>query len=273
MMTKLKGIKVKNNYKTIEPELRKRSVIIWLNRPDVHNAFNRDMIKELLEIFNDIENNDNIRSIIISGRGRSFSAGADLKWMGETINYTLEKNLDESKLISELFNKIYTFRKPVIAAINGAAIGGGMGFVAASDIVISSETAIFGLSEVRIGLIPSIISTYLLRKSTGGKLKELFITGRRFGPEVALDAGLINDIVEEKRLIDTAMERADELESAGPDAIAACKELFSKIPDLSLEEASDFTSRLLADLRVGDEAQEGMRSFLEKRDPAWKKSD
>ena len=246
--------------------------MIWLNRPEVHNAFNRDMMKELLEILSDIENNNNIRSIVISGRGRSFSAGADLKWMGETINYSPEKNIEESKLISDLFNKIYTFKKPVISAINGAAIGGGMGFVAASDIVISSKTAIFGLSEVRIGLIPSIISTYLLRKSTGGKLKELFITGRRFSPEVALDAGLINEIVEGENLINAAMKRADELESAGPDAIAACKELFSKIPDMNLEEASDFTSRLLADLRVGDEAQEGMRSFLEKRDPAWKKS-
>ena len=246
--------------------------MIWLNRPDVHNAFNRDMLKELLEILSDIENNNNIRSIVISGRGRSFSAGADLKWMTETINYSPEKNIEESKLISDLFNKIYTFKKPVISAINGAAIGGGMGFVAASDIVISSKTAIFGLSEVRIGLIPSIISTYLLRKSTEGKLKELFITGRRFSPKVALDAGLINEIVEGENLINAAMKRADELESAGPDAIAACKELFSKIPDMNLEEASDFTSRLLADLRVGDEAQEGMRSFLEKRDPAWKKS-
>jgi len=265
-------MKLKNSYKTIEFELRKRSIIIWLNRPEVHNAFNRDMMTELLEIMNDIENDNNIRSIIISGRGRSFSAGADLKWMRETINYSMEKNLSESKLISDLFNKIYIFRKPVISAINGAAIGGGMGFVAASDIVIASKSATFGLSEVRIGLIPSIISTYLLRKSTGGKLKELFITGRRFGPEIALDTGLVNEIVEDEKLIVEAMNRADELELAGPDAIAACKELFAKIPDLNLEEASDFTARLLANLRVGDEAQEGMKSFLEKRDPDWKKS-
>ena len=266
-------MKLKNSYKTIEFELRKKSIIIWLNRPEVHNAFNRDMMTELLELLNDIENDDNIRSIIISGRGRSFSAGADLKWMRETINYSMEKNLSESKLISDLFNKIYTFRKPVISAINGAAIGGGMGFVAASDIVIASKSATFGLSEVRIGLIPSIISTYLLRKSTGGKLKELFITGRRFGPEIAFDTGLVNEIVEDNKLINEAMKRADELELAGPDAIAACKELFEKIPDMNLEEASDFTARLLANLRVGDEAQEGMKSFLEKRDPVWKKSD
>lgn len=247
-------------------------MIIWLNRPEVHNAFNNNMMTELLDILHDIEKNDDIRSIIISGKGRSFSAGADLKWMKETIKFSKEKNLNESKLISELFKKIYTLKKPVISAINGAAIGGGMGFVASSDIVISSDKAVFGLSEVRIGLIPAIISTYLLRKSTEGKLKELFITGRRFGPEIALDAGLVNEIVKDGDLISAAMKRADELESAGPDAIAACKELFSKIPELNLDEASDFTAHLLADLRIGEEAQEGMKSFLEKRDPKWKKT-
>jgi len=264
---------VKDNYKTILLELERRSIIIWLNRPEVHNAFNRDMLNELLDVLNEIETMDHIRSIIITGKGRSFSAGADLKWMRETIDYSFEKNLEDSRLISYLFKKIYTFKKPVISAINGATIGGGMGFVAASDIVISSKSAIFGLSEVRIGLIPSIISTFLLRKSTSGKLKELFITGRRFSPEIAFDAGLINEIVEDEELINAAMKRAAELEYAGPDAIAACKELFAKIPEMSLDEASEFTAEILAKLRIGKEAQEGMKSFLEKREPEWKKSE
>ncbi len=264
-------MKLKNNYKTIELESGDHTVTVWLNRPEVHNSFNKGMVTEILEVLNDLENAAEVRSIIFSGRGKSFSAGADLKWMSETINYSFEKNIEESRLISDLFNKIYTYRKPVISAINGAAIGGGMGFVAASDIVISAKSATFGLSEVRIGLIPSIISTYLLRKSSGGKLKELFITGKRFGPEVALDAGLINEIVDDNQLIDSAKKKAEDLKSAGPDAIAACKELFSKIPDMDIHEASEFTAKLLANLRIGNEAQEGMRSFLEKREPSWKK--
>lgn len=261
--------KLKKAYRTIETERIAGSLIIWLNRPEVHNAFNPEMLNELLDILDRSEKENDIRVIIFSGRGRSFSAGADINWMKEMINYSYKENLKDSSLIADLFKRIYTLKKPVISAVNGAAIGGGMGFIAASDIVIASDNSKFGLSEVRIGLIPAVISTYLLRKSSEGQLKELFITGRRFQPERALKAGLINEIVPHKDLIQSALSIAGELETAGPDAIAACKILFQNIPGMNIEKASEYTSDVLAKLRIGNEAQEGMKAFLEKREPSW----
>jgi len=257
-------------YKTLDVEFINQSVLIWLNRPHVHNAFNRDMIKELIHIISRIGDDKKIRSILISGRGKSFSAGADLNWMQESIGYSKQENMNDSALISEMFHKLYTSAKPVISAVNGAAIGGGMGFIAVSDIVMAAQSAVFGLSEVRIGLIPAVISTYLFRKSTSSRLRELFITGRRFNPETALEIGLINDVTDDDKLLEKAMEKVSEINSSGPDAVAACKKLFIEVPNMKISEAAEFTSELLATLRIGDEAQEGMRAFLEKRDPDWK---
>ncbi|MEN8154868.1 MAG: enoyl-CoA hydratase-related protein [Acidobacteriota bacterium] len=264
---------MKKIYKTIETERIKGSLIIWLNRPEVHNAFNPEMLNDLLDIMDRSEKDETIRVIIFSGRGVSFSAGADINWMKDMIDYSYEENLRDSSIIADLFRKIYTLKKPVLSAVNGASIGGGMGFVATSDIVIASERSKFGLSEVRIGLIPAVISTYLLRKSSEGQLKELFITGRRFSPERALRAGLISDIVPHEDLIQTALDIAGELEKAGPDAIAACKELFLNVPGKEINEASEYTADVLAKLRVGKEAQEGMKAFLEKRKPSWIEKD
>jgi methylglutaconyl-CoA hydratase len=189
--------------------------------------------------------------------------------MSEMINFSYEENVRDSGKIALLFKKIYLLKKPVISAVNGAAIGGGMGFIATSDIVIASDKAKFGLSEVRIGLIPAVISTYLLKKSSLGKIKELFLTGRRFSPEEAYDAALVNIIVQHEKLMEKALSISEELNNAGPVAIGMCKELFEKVPNMDIEEASKFTSEILAKLRTGKEAQEGMKSFLEKRKPNW----
>lgn len=262
---------MKSSLNTIFIEKVKTTLIVKLNRPEVHNAFNPEMIDEIDLVLNEVESDSEIRSLIFTGNGKSFSAGADLNWMSEMINYTYEENIRDSEKIASLFKKIYLVKKPVISAVNGASIGGGMGFIATSDIVIASKEARFGLSEVRIGLIPAVISTYLLKKSPSGKLKELFLTGRRFSPEKALDAGLINEVVSGKDLIEHAIGIAEEFSNTGPYAIEMCKELFEKVPGMNLEEASQYTSDVLAKLRTGKEAQEGMRSFLEKRKPSWVK--
>jgi methylglutaconyl-CoA hydratase len=209
--------------------------------------------------------------VIFTGEGKSFSAGADLNWMKAMIDYTYEENLEDSLMISKVFHKIYTLKKPVISAINGAAIGGGMGFVGASDIVVASEKAKFSLSEVRIGVVPACISPYLIKKVGEGVLKELFISGMRFDADKALDIKLINYKVEHENLLEFALEKAEQLCLCGPEAIGVCKQLFVEVPEMGLKEAYDHTAEVIARLRISDEAQEGMKAFLEKRTPGWQK--
>lgn len=258
-----------NKYQTIKHELKDHIITIWLNRPEVHNAFNSTMLSELVDILEWINSVDDIRVVIFTGEGKSFSAGADLNWMKAMINYTYEENLQDSEMISRVFYRIYTCAKPVIAAINGATIGGGMGFVGASDIVIASERAKFSLSEVRIGVVPACISPYLFKKVGEGALKELFISGTRFDPEKALKINLINYVVEHEQLLDFAYKKAKELLICGPKAIAMCKKLFLEVPEMDLLTAYDYTADVIAKMRISEEAQEGMKAFLEKRKPKW----
>lgn len=260
------------NYSTLKYKIEDKIITIWLNRPQVHNAFNNIMLTELSLILDEIDQAKNtIRVVIFTGEGKSFSAGADLNWMKEMMGYTYQENLKDSDLISQVFYKIYTLKKPVIAAINGATIGGGMGFVGASDIVIASTKAKFSLSEVRIGVVPACISPYLMKKVGEGVLKELFITGTRFTADRALNIKLINYLVEPDNLLAFAKEKARELCSCGPQAIAICKDLFVKVPQMNLKTAYDYTTEVIAKLRVSEEAQEGMKAFLEKRTPSWRK--
>jgi len=257
-------------YETLKVDIDDKIITISLNRPQVHNAFNNTMLTELVQVMNFIDKSEDLRVVIFTGQGKSFSAGADLNWMKAVINYSYEENLEDSLKISEVFYKIYTLKKPVITAINGATIGGGMGFVGASDIVIASERAQFSLSEVRIGIVPACISPYLIKKSGQGALKELFLTGMRFSPQKALELGLINYLVPHDKLEDFSKQKAEELLHCGPRAIAVCKELFFKVPEMSLETAYTYTAEMIADLRISGEAQEGMKAFLEKRRPAWR---
>ena len=261
---------MKTDFQTLKTHVDKGIITILLNRPQVHNAFNSTMLLELIGLLDEINEEKDIRVVVITGQGKSFSAGADLNWMREIINYSYEENIRDSEKISELFFKIYTLNKPVISAINGAAIGGGMGFVAASDIVIASDRAVFSLSEVKIGVVPACISPYLIRKSGEGALKELFLTGKKFYPEEALRINLINYTVEHEELLNFTKLKARELLFNGPRAMAVCKDLFRDIPEMDLNKAYNHTAEVIARLRTSDEAQEGMKAFLEKRDPKWR---
>lgn len=257
------------NYETLKYEITDKIITIWLNRPQVHNAFNNTMLSELVDILETVDTSGDIRVVIFTGEGKSFSAGADLNWMKKMVDYSYDENLEDSLWISKVFHKIYTLKKPVIAAINGAAIGGGMGFVGASDIVIGSDRAKYSLSEVRIGVVPACISPYLIKKVGEGVLKELFITGMRFDSDRALDIRLINYKVEHEKLLEVAVEKAKQLCLCGPEAIGVCKQLFVDVPEMNLENAYTHTAEVIARLRISDEAQEGMKAFLEKRPPSW----
>ncbi len=257
------------SFQTLKYKIENSIITIWLNRPEKHNAFNDQMLAELCDILDEIDGAPGIRVVIFTGEGKSFSAGADLNWMKKMVDYSYEENLQDSLMISKVFYKIYNLKQPVISAINGAAIGGGMGFVGASDIVIGSDRAKYSLSEVRIGVVPACISPYLIKKVGEGVLKELFLTGMRFDSDKALDIKLINYKVPHDQLLNAAVEKARELCLCGPNAVAMCKQLFIDVPGMDLKTAYDHTAEMIAKLRISDEAQEGMKAFLEKRKPSW----
>lgn len=242
---------------------------VTFNRPDVHNAFDDTMIKELSTVFEEIEKRSDVRVVIVTGKGKSFCAGADLNWMRRVKDYSYEDNLKESLELAEMLYKVYASSKPTIARVNGAAIGGGTGLVAVCDIAIAADRAKFSFSEVKLGLIPACISPYVLKKCGEGRCREFFLTGERLTAERAHAAGLVNAIVPLEE-IDTYIENITSLLiSSGPEAITKCKELLRNVAEMSLEDAKKFTAEVIAQLRISDEGQEGMNAFLEKRRPNW----
>jgi len=257
------------SFSTIRCETRGSVVKVILNRPEVHNAFNDSMITELLKVFRKLHEARDIRVVVFTGEGKSFCAGADLNWMKRVKDYSFEENLRESLDISELMYSIYSLPLPTIARVNGAAVGGGMGFVATCDIAVAASDARFSLSEVKLGLVPACISPYVIRKAGEGACREFMLTGERLTAEKAMRLGLVNEVVKPAELDNAVSGFVERLISSGPNAIAICKELLRKVPAMSLDEAKKMTADAIANLRVSDEGQEGMRAFLEKRKPRW----
>ena len=261
---------MEKRFKTIDISVRGALVTLSFNRPEIHNAFNDVMIDELLEAFTMISKRREIRVVILTGSGKSFCAGADLNWMKRVKDYSYEENLKESLRLADLFYQIYSLPTPTIAKVNGAAIGGGTGFVAVCDLAIASESAKFSFSEVKLGLVPACISPYVIRKVGEGRCREFFLTGERLTAQKALKCGLVNQVVPPEKLDEAVYELSKQLLSSGPNALATCKELLEKVPKMSFEEAKTYTARVIASLRVSEEGQEGMTSFLEKRKPKWR---
>ena len=257
------------NFETISYSLKDKVATVTLDRPEVHNAFNEVMIAELTEIFKKISEDESVRVVVLAGNGKSFSAGADLNWMKKMINYSYEQNLEDSLKLAELFYLMYSLPKPIIARVNGAAIGGGTGLVAVCDIAIAAEDAKFSLSEVKLGLVPACISPYVIRKVGEGRCREFFLTGERLTAQRALESGLVNHVVPFEGLDQAVQEKVDQLISSGPKALAMCKELLKNVPGIDFEKAKTYTADMIARMRIGDEGQEGMNAFLEKRKPKW----
>jgi methylglutaconyl-CoA hydratase len=259
------------DFETILVEIKGKSAWLMLNRPTVHNAFNAVMIRELAEAFKAAANDEKVRLVVLTGAGESFCAGADLNWMREIIHFSFEENLRESLALADLLHEIYLLPKPTVARINGATIGGGNGLFSACDIAVASDRARFGLSEVKIGLVPAAISPYVIRRIGESAARELFLTGERFDAWRAFEFGLVNRVVRHEELDAQIEELVNLLLSSGPEAIAKSKELLQKVPSMSLEEARAYTAEVIARLRISPEGQEGMASFLEKRKPRWAK--
>ncbi|MDP2915184.1 MAG: enoyl-CoA hydratase-related protein [Candidatus Aminicenantes bacterium] len=256
-------------YETISVEREGKLARLWLDRPDVHNAFNSAMIRELRAALRELREDAAVRVVVLSGKGKSFCAGADLNWMREIIRFSYEQNLQESLELADFLYELYALPKPTIARVNGAAIGGGAGFLSACDIVVASAEAKVGLSEVKIGLVPACIAPYIVRRIGESLARQYFLTGERIDAHRALEIGLANAVVEEVRLDAKVEEIAWLLLSSGPEALAGCKELLRRVPGMGFEEAKRFTAEMIAGLRVSREGQEGMAAFLEKRKPKW----
>jgi methylglutaconyl-CoA hydratase len=256
-------------YGTIEVSREGGVGRILLNRPAVHNAFNAVMIRELREAVRILGRQQAVRVVVLSGRGKSFCAGADLNWMREIIAYSYEENLRESLDLAEFLYELYSLPRPTIARVNGAAIGGGAGFLSACDIVVASTEARFGLSEVKIGLVPACIAPYVLRRTGESRARRYFLTGERFEARRAAEIGLVDEVADPAELDEKVDALVGRLLSSGPEALARCKELLQGVPGMGFAEVKRFTAEMIAGLRISREGQEGMAAFLEKRKPKW----
>ena len=256
-------------HETIEIEKDKDTATVFLNRPDVHNAMNEKLIKELTSCFNDLSKDDNVRVIILTGRGNSFCAGADLNWMKSMVNYSKDDNITDSNLLLELYDSILNCKKPVIGRINGSAFGGGIGLIAVCDIVIAVPECKFAFSEVKLGLIPAVISTYVVNRIGLSNMRRLFLTGERFDSNYAKEIGLVDFVVPSKDLNDTVKQYFELLRFSGPIAVKEIKRLIDAYEKLDIEKYKEFTVRKIADLRVSEEGQEGINAFLQKRKTKW----
>lgn len=243
---------------------------IWIDRPDVHNAFDDEVIAGLTTAVRDASANPRVRVIVLGGRGRSFSAGADLAWMKRAATWTAEQNSADAARLAAMLRSLSASPKVTVARVQGAAVGGGMGLVAACDIAIASTRARFGLSEVKLGLIPAVISPHVIEKIGVGRARALFVTGERFDAAFAERIGLVTRVVEDDEALDLAIEQViAEVRTSGPDAVRAAKELVRVVPTLPEDQVDAWTAEQIAQRRATPEAREGMSAFLEKRTPPW----
>lgn len=242
---------------------------VVLARPEVRNAIDAALVRELREAVGAASAREEIRVIVLAGRGAVFCAGADLAWMKASARFTREENLAEAAELAELFDTVDRSPKAVVACVQGAAFGGGAGLVSVADVAVADADARFAFSEVRLGLVPAVISPYVVRRIGVSAARELFLTGERFGAERALALGLVHAVVRLDELDDAVDARVRQLLQAAPGAIAAAKALVRGVAGRPVESVRQLTIEAIAERRVSPEGQEGLAAFLEKRKPRW----
>jgi methylglutaconyl-CoA hydratase len=240
---------------------------VSLNRSETHNAFNPEMINEIREAFS---KTNGVNAIVLSGEGKSFSAGADLTWMKSMTHFSFDENVSDSKKLYEMFDSIYRCPVPVIGKIHGNVFGGGVGLVAACDVVAALPETKFSFSEVKLGLVPAVISTFVLRKASQGFLRQMMLTAQTFSAEQARDAGLVQFVGAPEEVDDFIQSQLEFINSNGPEAVRATKYLLNYITENSRESSRDESIKTIAERRVSNEGQEGMSAFFLKRKPSWK---
>lgn len=258
-------------FSTLQIGIEKNVARIALNRPELRNAMNAPMIKELTEAIDWLDSRDDIRVIEICGNGKSFCAGADINYMKDVANYGYSQNLEDAQRLSKLFQKIYFCNKPVITLVHGAVIGGGNGITAASDIVLAEKDTVFAFSEVRLGITPATISPFVIARCGEMPARELMLSGRRFSAQEALDYKLVNYVGDIDELNIKLDFYIDCFLKASPNAIRDCKNLIRGVCGRSnpYDEIFRTTSMIIAQERMSDDGQEGLKAFLEKREAKW----
>jgi methylglutaconyl-CoA hydratase len=242
---------------------------VTLNRPAVRNAFNEQVIADLTAWAKAAAADEGLRVVVLAGAGKVFSAGADAEWMARMASYSHQENVDDAGRAAAMFRAINALPCAVIGRIHGAALGGGSGLAAVCDIVVSAETALFGFTETKLGILPAMISPFVLPKIGVSAARELFLTGMRFNAARAREIGLVHAVVPEE-LLDTAVQGyVDEVLGAAPTAVAAAKRLIPQVSGQRPEAVAELTAGAIAAQRVSPEGQEGLRAFLEKRKPGW----
>ena len=243
---------------------------VILARSDSHNALNAALIEELTRCFEEISDNEQIRVVVLAGEGHSFCAGADVGYMRETASFSYEENLEDARRLATMFWTIDECPKPVVAKVQGAAMGGGAGLVAVADVAVVEAEARFAFSEVRLGIAPATIAPFVVRKVGVSHARSLFLTGERFGADRAREIGLAHDVVSRDELDAAVEEKVGELLNGGPVAQATVKALLRRLETAEPMEAPGLTARVISELRTGEEGQEGLAAFLEKREPHWR---
>lgn len=245
---------------------------VALARPDVRNAFNAELIAALRDAFEALANEPPtaLRAVVLAGDGSTFCAGADVTWMRASIGLSVDENERDAAAMADMFAAIDTCPVPVIARVQGAALGGGMGLCAVSDIVLATAGAVFGFTETKLGIIPAVISPFVLAKVGESAARALFPTGERFDARRAADIGLVHEVLPDEAALDARMAAVlDELRSAGPSAARAAKALVRDQRGLTADGARSLTVRAIARQRTSQEGQEGLAAFVEKRPPSW----
>ena len=242
---------------------------LTLNRPEVRNAFNAHLIAELARWAEAMQDPREVRVVVLSGAGKVFCAGADIDWKAQTVRYTQQQNLEDASAAARMLAALDGLPVPLVGRVQGAALGGGAGLAAVCDVVVAEDRAVFGFTEVKLGILPAVISPFALAKIGRGAARELFLTGARFSAARAREIGLIHTVVPESELDSAVSAHVSQCLSAGPEAIAAAKALIRDVWGRSAEDARPITASALAGRRVSAEGQEGLKAFLEKRKPSW----
>jgi methylglutaconyl-CoA hydratase len=243
---------------------------LTLNRPEVRNAFDEEVIDLLSSAALGASEDGSLRAVVLAGNGKTFCAGADIAWMAKAIAYSRQENLSDAEDLARLLERLDTLPVPVIGRIQGSALGGGVGLAAICDIVVAADDAVFALSEVKLGILPAVVAPYVLRKIGISAARGLFLTGVRFDAARAREIGLVHDVVPASDLDAAVRRRLDDVLAAGPQGIAKAKALIREIAGVHPEDVIGITTNAIASQRVSEEGQEGLRAFLEKRKPSWK---
>jgi len=254
-------------------EVDRRGVAtLTLNRPEVHNAFDAALVLRLTELLIELKSRPGVRAVVLTGAGRAFSAGADVNWMRSMAACSEDENVEDALHLADLMSLLNSLPLPTIARVNGHAYGGGVGLVACCDIALASSEARFALSEVRLGLVPAVISPYVIAAVGERNARRLFLSGEAMDAKLARRVGLVHEIAQPNKLDEALEDQLGMLLKGGPNALRESKELIFTVEGggISADDALKHrTAQIIAQLRVSDEGQEGLAAFLEKRDPEW----